>query len=57
MNRTETVSAAKVNSAVGIKLPADEIANLLTRMCLNASVKQDAAEVFVHFLSVYTYMN
>jgi phenylalanyl-tRNA synthetase beta chain len=38
-NRHEKISVDKINTMVGINEKADEIANLLTRMCLTATVE------------------
>ena len=38
--RQDKVSLKKINNAVGIQESADKVADLLTRMCLNAAVQQ-----------------
>ena len=48
--RQEKVSVDKVNKVVGIDKPADSIANLLTRMCLSASVEEDKIVVRIFLI-------
>jgi len=45
--RTETVSAKKVNSNIGINLTADKISELLTKMCLSTKVSEDNLTVTI----------
>merc|ERR1719297_710317 len=46
-SRTETVSAKKVNSNIGISLSPDRMAELLTKMCLPTSVSGDQLTVTI----------
>merc|ERR1719297_640629 len=46
-SRTETVSAKKVNSNIGISLSPDRMAELLTKMCLPTEVAGDQLTVTV----------
>ena len=46
-SRTETVSAKKVNSNIGISLSPERIAELLTKMCLPTSVSGDQLTVSI----------
>jgi len=46
-SRTETVSAKKINSNIGINLPAEKISELLTKMCLSTKVSGDNLTVTI----------
>ena len=46
-SRTETVSAKKVNSNIGISLSPERMAELLTKMCLPTSVSGDQLTVSI----------
>ena len=46
-SRTETVSAKKVNSNIGISLSPEKMAELLTKMCLPTSVSGDQLTVSI----------
>ena len=46
-SRTETVSAKKINSNIGINLPAEKISELLTKMCLSTKVNGDNLTVTI----------
>jgi len=46
-SRTETVSAKKINSNIGINLPAEKISELLTKMCLSTKVSGDDLTVTI----------
>ncbi|XP_073437226.1 phenylalanine--tRNA ligase beta subunit [Dendrobates tinctorius] len=43
--RTETLSAEKINSKIGIRETPDKLAKLLTRMCLKSHVLEDGAQL------------
>ena len=46
-SRTETVSAKKVNSNIGISLSPEKMAGLPTKMCLTTSVSGDQPTVSI----------
>ena len=46
-SRTETVSAKKINSNIGISLEAGRMSELLTKMCLSTSVAGDQLTVTI----------
>ena len=46
-SRTETVSAKKINSNIGINLPGEKISELLTKMCLSTKVSGDNLTVTI----------
>ncbi|XP_077146994.1 phenylalanine--tRNA ligase beta subunit [Ranitomeya variabilis] len=43
--RTETLTAEKINSKIGIRETPDKLAKLLTRMCLKSHVLEDGAQL------------
>ena len=50
-SRDEVVNVADVNARIGIDIPAKEMAALLTRMCLSATVV-DGGKKFVDIFAI-----